>query len=207
MAVKALLRIKLVITPMRAEDTVISSRTRRIWTDERNTSQVIRRNCDLRAQLPHHLRRRCDAGCQAAMRTRVAFSPMQWGVWRTRITLIGPDPSCPAADDCVFGAHRRDDQRKAQQSLVSHRACKTAPTRHEHRGAGGPTLRRNGSHLRNGDGYFFDGEHLGVPSDFFYFSRGRARIPTVKVPPQGGTWPHVKTSSYQFAPVKKTSEK
>ena len=153
MAVKALLRIKLVITPMRAEDTVISSRTRRIWTDERNTRPQSlachRRKCDLRAQLPHHLRRRCDAGCQAAMRTRVAFSPMQWGVWRTRITLIGPDPSCPAADDCVFGAHRRDYQRKVQQSLVSHRACKKAPTR----GAGGPTLRRNGSHLRNGDGY------------------------------------------------------
>jgi hypothetical protein len=35
----------------------------------------------------------------------------------------------------------------------------------------------------------------------FVFFRGRARIPTVKVPPQGGTWPHVKTSSYQFAPV------
>ena len=135
------------------KSTVISSRTRRIWTDERNTRPQSlachRRKCDLRAQLPHHLRRRCDAGCQAAMRTRVAFSPMQWGVWRTRITLIGPDPSCPAADDCVFGAHRRDDQRKAQQSLVSHRACKKAPTR----GAGGPTLRRNGSHLRNGDGY------------------------------------------------------
>eukprot|EP00966_Prymnesium_polylepis_P108040 2501929-Prymnesium_polylepis.1 len=54
------------------------------------------------------------------MRTRVAFSPMQWGVWQTRITLIGPYPSCPAADDCVFGTHLRDDQRKAQQSLVSH---------------------------------------------------------------------------------------
>eukprot|EP00966_Prymnesium_polylepis_P102009 2362670-Prymnesium_polylepis.1 len=74
MAVKALLRIKLVITPMRAEHTVISSRTSRIWTYERNTRpQSLAchgRKCDLRAQL-----------------------------WRTRITLIGPDPSCPAADD------------------------------------------------------------------------------------------------------------
>ena len=132
MAAKALLRIKLVITPMRADDTVISSRTRGIWTDERDTRPQSlachRRDCDLRAQLPHHLRRRCDAGCQAAMRTRVAFSPMQWGVWRTRITLIGPDPSCPAADDCVFGAHRRDDQRKAQQEPWQP-SCKKAPTR------------------------------------------------------------------------------
>eukprot|EP00966_Prymnesium_polylepis_P039466 915717-Prymnesium_polylepis.1 len=55
MAVKALLRIKLVIKPMRSEDTVISSRTRRIWTDERKTRPQSlacqRRKCDLRAQL------------------------------------------------------------------------------------------------------------------------------------------------------------
>ena len=135
MAVKALLRIKLVITPMRAEDTVTSSRTRRIWTDERNTRPQslachTRRKCDLRAQLPHHLRRRCDAGCQAAMRTRVAFSPMQWGVWRTRITLIGPDPSCPAADRMTVSSARIGvmTSEKRSRALASHRACKKAPT-------------------------------------------------------------------------------
>ena len=155
MAVKALLRIKLVITPMHAEDTVISRRTKRIWTDERNTRPQSlachRRKCDLRAQLPHHLRRRCDAGCQAAMRTRVAFSPMQWGVWRTRITLIGPDPSCPAAalmtvSSARIGVMTSEKRSRALSAIV--RATK-APTR----GAGGPALRRNGSHLRNGDGY------------------------------------------------------
>eukprot|EP00966_Prymnesium_polylepis_P256700 5929623-Prymnesium_polylepis.1 len=47
-------------------------------------------------------------------------------------------------------AHRRDDQRKAQpQSLVT--AIVRAKKRR--RGLEGSTLRRNGSHFRNGDGY------------------------------------------------------
>eukprot|EP00966_Prymnesium_polylepis_P206305 4780396-Prymnesium_polylepis.1 len=79
----------------------------------------------------------------------------------------------------------RDDQRKAQQSLVSHRAFTKAPTR----GPLCPTC-------ETATVTFFDVEHLGVRYDFF--PRGRARIPTVKVPEVrkegAGTWPHVKTS-------------
>ena len=162
MAVKALLRIKLVITPMRAEDTVISSRTRRIWTDERNTRPQSlachRRKCDLRAQLPHHLRRRCDAGCQAAMRTRVAFSPMQWGVWRTRITLIGPDPSCPAADDCVFGALGVMTSEKRSRALSA-----IVRAKKRRRGVRAvPLCGETGPTCETATVTFFDGEHLGV---------------------------------------------
>ena len=125
MADKALLRFSLIITPMRAEGTVISSRTRGIWTDQR----------DARPPDPPLHRRKRDprshgslaAGVAASSQmvwqlcTKVAVSSMTCKALRTRITLVCPDPPCTTADDSVFGAHWRDYQLDAQQSLDSHR--------------------------------------------------------------------------------------
>jgi hypothetical protein len=108
MADKALLRFSLVITPMRAEDTVISSRTRGIWTDQR----------DARLPDPPLHRRKRDprshgslaAGVAASSQmvwqlcTKVARSSMTCEALRTRITLVCPDPPCTTADDTVSSA-------------------------------------------------------------------------------------------------------
>eukprot|EP00966_Prymnesium_polylepis_P019363 446513-Prymnesium_polylepis.1 len=69
MADKALLRVSLVITPMRAEETVISSRTRGIWTDQR----------DARPPDPPLHRRKRDPRSRGSLAAGVvASSQMVW---------------------------------------------------------------------------------------------------------------------------------